>query len=318
MCPDLPVVKCFYNNLEEKSICMEDLIDLGYVTIIQGFSDLKNDILTMDHIELVMQTLAKFHSTSVGINWLEKYPHLFLEDTLYGGNRGTLFKKSAKEVINLSILPIAKIYFKDNESCLKSVEWLASEDFLLKLTTLAKADPNEVNVLCHGDCAINNMMFKMDQKTGKPLDIKLIDFQICRYAHPSRDLLYFIYMCTTFEFRQKHEQEILQFYLANFNANLLKLSKDVSLTWDEFYAEYEKSRFFGLIMALFMRPRMFVKGIYPTGGAELTEDYMKNRERFRKGSQGAIEEFENNDAFKKEMINLLDEVDATYHKLFFH
>jgi len=317
LCPDLPAVKCFYTNLEEKFICMEDLTEIGYVAIVQSMRDLKNDILTMDHIELVMKTLAKFHSTSVGINWLEKFPRMFQEDTMYETKGGELLKNRFKQLVELNILPIAKMHFKDNESLLKSVEWMASEDCFQKLTSLAKSDPNEVNVLCHGDSWANNMMFKVDQETGKPIDIKLIDFQICRYAPLSRDALYFMYLCTSFGFRQKYEKAILQQYLAYFNANCLRLGKDLCLKWDEFYAEYNKSRFYGIIIAVLMRPMMFVKGLYPSGDdKEITEENILNQRRHRTESQAAIEEFQSNDGYKKEMINIIEEIHAAYQTLF--
>lgn len=39
-------------------------------------------------------------------------------------------------------------------------------------------DPDEFNVLNHGDCWLSNIMFTYDQSTGKLTDTYLVDYQL--------------------------------------------------------------------------------------------------------------------------------------------
>nr|XP_014294801.1 uncharacterized protein LOC106693016 [Halyomorpha halys] len=50
------------------------------------------------------------------------------------------------------------------------------------------------NVLCHGDCNKNNIMFKYDWNK-RPIQIKLIDFQLSFYGSPCLDLNHIMYCC---------------------------------------------------------------------------------------------------------------------------
>lgn len=53
-------------------------------------------------------------------------------------------------------------------------------------------DPDEFNVLNHGDCWLSNIMFNHDQNTGKLIDTYLVDYQMPKYGTVAIDLLYFL------------------------------------------------------------------------------------------------------------------------------
>jgi len=314
-CPDLPVVKCFGTNLGQNIIYMEDLKDLEYVALVRNISDLKDDILSVDHFKIAITALAKLHSASYGIDWLKKCPQVLQEDIVFERKDGVIFKNMIKQSVESNLLPIAEIMYKGRESYIKSIKWLISDDCFQKLTDLNKAKPDEVNVLCHGDSWANNMMFKVDPVTGKPIDVKLIDFQVCRFAPGSTDLIYFLYLCTTSEFRKKHENEILQCYVTAFNESCVKLGKDFVLEWAKFYEGYEKRRLLGVWLAASMRPDVYLKGVLPTGNEDLTEEQFINFFEGGQGPNAALEEYKSNEDFRKEISVVTEEIYSVYQKL---
>lgn len=315
-CPDVPVVKIFHTSLKDRIFYMEDLRELGYVALVRNFSDLKNDFLTMDIFSLIMETHAKFHVASLGTNWKEQVPSLFKIDILYERESGvSLFVKMIKQAVEDNILPIVELEFPKNESVLNSVKWLATDNCFQWLQKLAKSDPETINVLCHGDCWANNLMFKIDPVTNKPTEIKMIDFQIIRYAPLSRDLLYFMYMCTSCEFRKKHEADIIKMYVKAFNENCVKLGRSERITFEKYYEEYDRARMYGLIMAVSVRHMVYVDGCFPKGEDKITEENFQNLLEGGSGTKATMEEFSRNEDFRNEMIGLIYEVNAAYRKI---
>ncbi|XP_076763132.1 uncharacterized protein LOC143430642 [Xylocopa sonorina] len=73
-------------------------------------------------------------------------------------------------------------------------------------------DPDEFLVLNHGDCWINNMMFKEDEK-GQPVDLLMVDYQMTVYNSPALDLLYFLYVCPECDIKYDKEDYFLKLYL---------------------------------------------------------------------------------------------------------
>lgn len=314
-CPDLPVVDCFHTNVKERVFYMEDLKDLGYVALIRNFPDLKNDLLTMQHIRLVMETLAKFHSASLGTNWREQAPELFELDLVYERGGQSMFKTMIKQSVLDNILPIAEYAFPQNESLLNAVKWYATDECFQFLTKLSKSDPEAINVIGHGDSWANNHMYKIDQETGEPLEIKLIDFQVVRYVPISRDVLYFLYMCTSCEFRKNHEADVIKMYIEAFNENCVKMGRHERLNFDQYYEEFNKCRMYGLIFAVALRHMVYVDGCFPTGDDEVTEENFQNLLDGGTGKSATMKEFARNPVFRNEMIGVITEADATYHKM---
>lgn len=81
------------------------------------------------------------------------------------------------------------------------------------------ADPDEFNVLNHGDCWMNNLLFKLDSK-GEVQDMLFVDFQNPKYGSPTQDLFYLIltsvhidYKLDYFEYFIRHYHEQLTQHL---------------------------------------------------------------------------------------------------------
>lgn len=59
------------------------------------------------------------------------------------------------------------------------------------LQKLTRADPGQLNVLCHCDMWTNNLLFNNTEADST--EVKLIDFQISQWASPTVDLLHSIF-----------------------------------------------------------------------------------------------------------------------------
>lgn len=88
-----------------------------------------------------------------------------------------------------------------------------------KYCELGDVDPEEFNVLNHGDCWCNNIMFKYNE-SGEREDTILVDFQMGKYGTPCQDLLYFIFSSVKQEIRLKEFDFFIRFYHENLKVNL--------------------------------------------------------------------------------------------------
>lgn len=70
-----------------------------------------------------------------------------------------------------------------------------------------------------GDVWINNTMFRYDDN-GKPIQVKLIDWQFARYASPVVDIILCLLSCTRKELRDKHYDELVMIYYESLSSFL--------------------------------------------------------------------------------------------------
>ncbi len=114
------------------------------------------------------------------------------------------------------------------------------------------------------------MLFKYEG--GRPVAVKMVDFQITRMSHALYsslytqyhcrecndcflfriDVLYFIYSGTLPETRAEFMMEFLQHYFTTVTESLKKLSIDLvqeGYTFDSFYEDYRKIGWQGMVMA---------------------------------------------------------------------
>ncbi len=93
-------------------------------------------------------------------------------------------------------------------------------------------------------------MFRHDESSGKPIEIRLIDFQMLAPAHPARDICYFLYVNTDRAFREKHLDELIKLYHSKYSQCL---SPHYDLSLEEFVKEFQARRDFGLVGGLLVR-----------------------------------------------------------------
>uniref|UniRef100_A0A182SAH1 CHK domain-containing protein n=1 Tax=Anopheles maculatus TaxID=74869 RepID=A0A182SAH1_9DIPT len=111
-------------------------------------------------------------------------------------------------------------------------------------------------VLGHGDCWINNMMYRY--RKGAPEQVILLDWQSARYASPILDLAYFILCCTDEEFRRRHYDEMMNVYYNSLATLLEQLGHSPQEIFPRtaFLRQLRQYGRFGLLLAAFVVPML--------------------------------------------------------------
>lgn len=72
-------------------------------------------------------------------------------------------------------------------------------------------DPQDFNVLTHGDFSPSNILFKYNEN-GAPSEALILDFQICKWASPTQDLLMLIILSARKDSSYKEFDNIVRIY----------------------------------------------------------------------------------------------------------
>lgn len=86
----------------------------------------------------------------------------------------------------------------------------------------SKKDPDEFNVLNHGDLWVNNIMFQYNED-GSLRETYFIDFQMGRYGSPAQDLQYFLLSSTNLNNKIKYFDYFISYYHRHLIENLTLL-----------------------------------------------------------------------------------------------
>ena len=101
------------------------------------------------------------------------------------------------------------------------------------------------------------MMFRYDDN-GQVVEMRLVDWQISRYAHPATDIVHFLYSSTTSETREKHLGELLNHYYDTLSAALdllrCRVIEENQYSRRRFLKDVQKRLHFALAMSLLMLP----------------------------------------------------------------
>jgi len=91
---------------------------------------------------------------------------------------------------------------------------------------LGEVDPNDFNVLNHGDSWSNNIMFQYDE-FGKIKEVYMVDYQVSKYGSVAQDLLYFLISSTKLEDKLSKFDYYVKVYHDNLveHLRILKYSK---------------------------------------------------------------------------------------------
>ena len=118
--------------------------------------------------------------------------------------------------------------------------------------------PESWDVLLHGDCWSNNLMFRYDTITGKPAQVIFIDLQLCHEGDPFKDLNYSLYANTTQELRQKHLTSLLHLYYDKFEEICHRLNAPLppGWSWEELNRRFHRAQIFGVYMGAAGLPLM--------------------------------------------------------------
>lgn len=242
--------KLLYGSEDLKSLVIEDITTEGYKMMD------KSERLSSNHSVLVITKLATLHGGSVAL--YEKNPALV--KSLTGG--GILSSKCPNAFFRLVEFTLRNISREirnwSNDvylECSEKLEKLAGniKDQLIKNYDY---DSEEFCVVNHGDCWINNMMFKNNER-GDLSDVLLVDYQMSVYTSPAIDLHYFLNICPETSLKHDKDDKFLNIYLIVLT-NVMKSAGCVTKppTIDELKRAMHKRRTYAVFAGLVLFPRM--------------------------------------------------------------
>ncbi|XP_045587357.2 uncharacterized protein [Procambarus clarkii] len=101
------------------------------------------------------------------------------------------------------------------------------------------------DVICHGDCWVNNVQFRYSE--GKPVDVMLLDFQLNRLASPATDLNYLLYTSLHGKDRKENWRDFLSYYYDSFRSVMEAGGRGMPFTLKELHQEYRKKMEYGML-----------------------------------------------------------------------
>ncbi|XP_016980506.2 uncharacterized protein LOC108045633 [Drosophila rhopaloa] len=237
-----------YVDRERMAIIFEDLSVQGYV-----MAD-RVRRLNEEHTHLILRKLAKLHAASAVLNEREN-------GSLESYDRG-FFNRYTNAY---------KGYFVGG--LLAAARWMSQvpkmAHYAEKLFALAPhymdigrecfaPTAGQVNVFAHGDVWTNNVMFKYDTKTGRPVDVLLIDFQYSFWGSPCIDLHHFFNTSLKEPLRRDQQSGLFQFYHSIFSETLKKLDyrQNPIPSLHQFKQQVEQKRFFAMHSTVVVQPVM--------------------------------------------------------------
>ncbi|XP_017018491.1 uncharacterized protein [Drosophila kikkawai] len=204
-------------NAKTEYVALEDLGIKGFKNAnrLEGFDQ--------THTERVLRKLAQWHAASaVRVATKGPYPEILVHG---------FFKEESRpmmaEMMSGMLSRFSKVCttYEGNEDYIDKVKALQPL-FIEKCYEFAKVDPNEFNVLNHGDSWSNNIMFQYDA-FGKIKEVYLVDYQIPKYGTVAQDLYYFLLSSTKLEDKLTKFDYYIKVYHDNLveHLKILKYSK---------------------------------------------------------------------------------------------
>uniref|UniRef100_A0A1L8DYN9 Putative ecdysteroid kinase n=1 Tax=Nyssomyia neivai TaxID=330878 RepID=A0A1L8DYN9_9DIPT len=218
-------------------IVMEDMIEKNFTMANRKVG------LDLEHCELLLGKLAKFHAASVV--YREKngpYKDCFKEG-IYSEKMKPMFEQfyQASQQLFVDVAAKWNLTPKFTNTLLNM-----KDDLMEKVFKVVKEDPNFFNCLNHGDMWCNNSMFKYDS-TGKVKDVILVDYQMCQYASPVIDLNYFIFTSCHKDIKLAKLDYLVQYYHTNLVSSLKLLNSTTKPpTLLELQIEMLKKMYYGV------------------------------------------------------------------------
>ncbi|XP_039764918.1 uncharacterized protein LOC120637249 [Pararge aegeria] len=234
-------------------ICLEDANVESF-----GTHTLRQEGIDYDHCKVIIKTLAQFHAISFAMR--DQNPELLNRlsdavfntyyDIYYDPRLRDWYKRFWKRICGIAIDAVEKEY--PNSIYLEKVKEFAVPERYEDMIRAVRDKSNAV--MCHGDSWTNNFLFKYEE--NRPVDAKIIDFQLTRYASPVLDVVLFIYACTDQVLREKYYDELLQYYYEVLSARIRELGTDPDRVYsrETFMEEVKKYSYFGLAFSFESTP----------------------------------------------------------------
>ncbi|KAK3859766.1 hypothetical protein Pcinc_034146 [Petrolisthes cinctipes] len=247
--------RCIYHGQDEKGkefIYLENLKEAGYRMEDRAIG------VGEPHVSLVLKELARLHAASfllqakLSHDLLDEFPFLQIEWT-EKFNIGSSWPDFMRATLDLHTKMFEKM-----GGCEKVIEWIRKVHpqvghVFEKL--IHKTGP--FTTIIHGDCWINNMLFRYD-KDNKPVEMKFLDIQGCRKGSVALDLQHFLTLNAVDEVRRP--QQHLTSLLTTYHSTLTQIMKAGGtappFTLEQLHQEYMEKGTYGLLFSIMWIPNM--------------------------------------------------------------
>ncbi|XP_032309817.1 uncharacterized protein LOC6499419 [Drosophila ananassae] len=202
------------SQLEPKLANTVLMNDLGQ----DGFKNLNRlECLNLEQTKFALKKLAQFHAASAMFVQVHgPFPDMFVNGML-GGNKEAMMAFYEGMIASFRTAFMANLKNFENGEEYREKLTQAFAQITLDFEQLVKVNPDEFNVLNHGDCWMNNLLFKVDSK-GKVEDMVFVDFQNPKYGSPTQDLFYFLITSVHIDYKL----EYFDFFMRHYHDELTK------------------------------------------------------------------------------------------------
>ncbi|KAH8355522.1 hypothetical protein KR200_001116 [Drosophila serrata] len=187
------------------TVLMNDLGRDGY----KNFNRL--NCLNLEQSKFALKKLAQYHAAGAMMVQVHgPYPDVFVYGSM-GTNVDLILQFLEGMIGSFRTAFLANLKnFKDGESYREKLEKSlgALSTAFIQVGTV---DPTEFNVLNHGDCWMNNLLFKVGSN-GELEDMVFVDFQNPKYGAPTMDLLYFIITSVNIDYKLEYFDYFVRHY----------------------------------------------------------------------------------------------------------
>ncbi|XP_046684248.1 uncharacterized protein LOC124370012 isoform X2 [Homalodisca vitripennis] len=240
---NVPFVPKSYFSPIFATIVLEDLKQQGF-----KMAD-KSQGLDFDHCRLYVTAVAALHAVSYEV--LKEHPE-FIESI----GKEKLFSHGLQVTYGLQKM------LRNGMRCL--FEYIEAVDKFKKYSNIIKdssgslydtvaevVKPREedFNTMIHGDSWTNNMLFRYGNN-GSVEEIKLLDFQLVRYASPLVDIVYFIWTSANDDVRTNKLDELYKIYTDELNKSLSKINSTTNLSYENVKRKVKELSPLALCMAV--------------------------------------------------------------------
>ncbi|PSN31208.1 hypothetical protein C0J52_25882 [Blattella germanica] len=227
----------------ERTLILDDMQHLGYRMAN------RHKGIDLDHCKVAVRALARFHAYSLKLYKQEPDIMDTFEESFYTKNEENVKGVDYMLTVHLNNLASEAEKWPGYEHYAEKVRKLIPHAFDVMVECI-KPKKDGLNVLNHGDCWTNNMMFSYCSESGKVQDVRFVDFQVARFSSPVLDLHYFMCNCPNDEVRFDHRDNLLEEYHTEFVETLKILNLDPNiLSLPQLKDEFAEKDIFGLITA---------------------------------------------------------------------
>ncbi|XP_048507195.1 uncharacterized protein LOC105691512 [Athalia rosae] len=242
--------QCFYSERSPRALVV--LNDLAKHDFIPGkMRRLRG--LDFNHCMLVMQSMAALHAGSIAVYEKDKSSMDAFERNVWSEEDNTLVKEFVDRTVSyiadeVTTWPNFGSKYADKIRALK-------DNLLQRVNAAVSKDKSIFNVLNHGDCWYNNILFRYSTTTDRVEEVSFVDFQSSIFASPVIDLQHFLYSTPTDEVRLQNFNRLIQHYHRELTSILAKLKVQTkSPTMEELLEEMDKHSAYGVLVAFTLLP----------------------------------------------------------------